>query len=77
MHDAQLTGTVTMTTAPTSERDEIAQLVRRIKDADVKLRSPQGVAIASSALAWAESWQLPMDVFQYFTVEETAPQSGR
>jgi len=77
MRNASLTGTVTMVKEPVNERDEIVRLVRRIKEADVKLRSPQGVAIASSALAWAESWQLPMDVFQYFTVEETAPQSGR
>ena len=76
MRNASLTGTVTMVKEPVNERDEIVRLVRRIKEADVKLRSPQGVAIASSALAWAESWQLPMDVFQYFTVEETAPQSG-
>jgi hypothetical protein len=77
MRNAPLAGTVTMVKEPVNERDEIVRLVRRIKEADVKLRSPQGVAIASSALAWAESWQLPMDVFQYFTVEETAPQSGR
>ena len=77
MGDAPLTGTVTMVNEPANECDEIVRLVRRIKEADVKLRSPQGVAIASSALAWAESWQLPMDVFQYFTVEETVPQSGR
>jgi hypothetical protein len=77
MRDAPLTGLVTMVSEPANERDEIVRLVRRIKEADVKLRSPQGVAIASSALAWAESWQLPMDVFQYFTVEETAPHSGR
>lgn len=58
-----------------AERDEISQLVMRLKQADLRHRSPpQAAANAPTAVAvaWAESWQLPREVHEFFTLETAA-----
>lgn len=53
------------------ERDEITQLVMRLKRADERQRSPRtGAAAPSPAAAeWAANWQLPREVHDYFMLE--------
>ena len=57
------------------ERDEIAALVARIKQADARQRTPLTSNAARPsvvALDWAENWQLPREVHEYFTIEKAA-----
>lgn len=59
------------------ERDEIADLVSRIKRADERARQPVQVSgssvvapvVKADDLQWAEDWQLPREVFDYFVLE--------
>jgi hypothetical protein len=53
------------------ERDEITQLVMRLKRADERQRSPRMGAAAPSPVAaeWAANWQLPREVHEYFMLE--------
>jgi hypothetical protein len=53
------------------ERDEITQLVMRLKRADERQRSPRLGATAPSPVAaeWAANWQLPREVHEYFMLE--------
>ncbi len=54
------------------ERDEIAAQVMRLKRADAALRAPQNPLRerpSAEAIAWAENWNLPREVFDYFTLE--------
>lgn len=57
-----------------AERDEIAALVARIKQADARQRSVVAPTTRPSvaALDWAEKWQLPREVHEYFTLETAA-----
>ncbi len=71
--------TVTLGRAPEplqgAERDEIAALVARIKQADARQRTPLTSNAARPsvvALDWAENWQLPREVHEYFTIEKAA-----
>jgi hypothetical protein len=56
------------------ERDELAAQVMRIRRADEANRTastsrharPQ---VKAEDIAWAESWNLPREVFDYFTLE--------
>ncbi len=57
-----------------AERDEIVDLVMRLKRADERTRTletskPQ---IAAADVQWAEDWQLPREVFDYFELEHAA-----
>jgi hypothetical protein len=53
------------------ERDEITQLVMRLKRADERQRTPRVGAAAPSPVAaeWAANWQLPREVHDYFMLE--------
>jgi hypothetical protein len=59
------------------ERDEIADMVSRIKQADARARQPvvQGPyapvapVVKNEDLQWASEWQLPKEMFDYFIVE--------
>ncbi len=55
------------------ERDEITQLVMRLKRADDRQRTPLRHTPAPSVAAqtWAEDWQLPREVHDYFTLESS------
>jgi hypothetical protein len=73
-----LKGKVTVATQPLvgTERDEITALVSRLKQADDNTRkattgvnSPQ---VQAADLKWAEDWQLPSEVFEYFVLERAA-----
>lgn len=63
-----------------TERDEIAAIVGRIKRADQMARQPRHaaphtaahVAVSDQDLKWAEDWQLPKEVFDYFILERAA-----
>ncbi|MCA3244685.1 MAG: hypothetical protein INF43_05225 [Alphaproteobacteria bacterium] len=58
-----------------TERDEISQLVLRLKQADLRHRSPPqtpAAAPTAAAVAWAEAWQLPREVHEFFTLETAA-----
>lgn len=68
---------VVTTTQPLvgAERDEIAAMVMRLKRADERARrteAPQANAIQAVDLKWAEDWQLPREVFDYFELEHAA-----
>lgn len=60
------------------ERDEIAQLVMRIKRADERSRKLEMVSdssrpvVSASDRQWAEDWKLPSEVFEYFELEHAA-----
>lgn len=72
-----LKGRVVMDAQPLvgRERDEITAMVSRIKRADERARSqPSTTQVAPAAPAaedvkWAEDWQLPREVFEYFVLE--------
>lgn len=59
------------------EKDEITELVSRIRLADERARNmahAPGVGVAvpvvkADDLKWAEDWQLPREVFDYFILE--------
>lgn len=57
------------------ERDEIADMVSRIKRADARQRQPVQGHVAAPPVAkaedlqWASEWQLPKEMFDYFIVE--------
>lgn len=55
------------------ERDEIADMVNRIKRADARARTPvQHLApppVKEEDEKWAQEWQLPKEVFEYFILE--------
>jgi hypothetical protein len=58
-----------------AERDEISQLVLRIKQADLRHRAAANHPAATSnpaALAWAQEWQLPQEVHEFFVLETAA-----
>ena len=68
---------VVMTTQPLvgAERDEIAAMVMRLKRADERTRQVETAAYAPMQavdLKWAEDWQLPREVFDYFELEHAA-----
>ncbi len=72
---------VTMGRAPEplqgAERDEIAALVARIKQADARQRTPHAAQANAhrpsvAAIEWAENWQLPREVHEYFVLETAA-----
>lgn len=61
-----------------TERDEIVELVMRIKRADERSRK---LELASDAgkpaptpteLKWADDWKLPSEVFEYFVLDQAA-----
>lgn len=59
-----------------AERDEIAELVSRIKQADARARQPAVSSpqpLVSPARAedeqWAEDWKLPREMLDYFILE--------
>ncbi len=56
-----------------AERDEISQLVQRLKQADLRHRTPvlesKLQAPSPTALAWAEAWSLPREVHDFFVLE--------
>ncbi len=55
-----------------AERDELTALVMRIKQADTRHRAPLAPAKnvpTAAAQQWAENWQLPREVHEYFTIE--------
>lgn len=56
------------------ERDEIVELVSRIKRADEKLQRPmtERKAVAEHDAKWAEDNQLPREFFEFFTLERVA-----
>jgi hypothetical protein len=56
------------------ERDELTAQVMRLKRAAEAMaqprHNPKTIATPSTAAQnWAESWQLPKEVFEYFTLE--------
>jgi len=77
-----LKGRVTKVAQPLlgAERDEISDLVSRIKRADEHNSRMPGAASPASAKPsvtqadkqWAEDWQLPSEVFEYFVLERAA-----
>jgi hypothetical protein len=57
------------------ERDEITAMVMRLKRADERTRrveSQPAVTVQAADLQWAEDWQLPREVFDYFELERAA-----
>lgn len=55
-----------------AERDEIAALVSRIKQADARQRTQPKINTPRptvAALDLAEKWQLPREVHEYFIIE--------
>jgi hypothetical protein len=60
------------------ERDEIAELVMRIKRADERSRKievmsdPRRPVVSASDRQWADDWKLPSEVFEYFELERAA-----
>lgn len=71
-------GRVTMAPQPLvgAERDELTALVMRLKTADERTRTTPSVNVAAPVraedLKWAEDWQLPREVFEYFVLEHSA-----
>lgn len=69
-------GKVIVSTQPLvgAERDEIAAMVMRLKRADERTRvtEPAQLAMQPADLKWAEDWQLPREVFDYFVLEHAA-----
>ncbi len=57
-----------------AERDEIAALVMRLKRADEKSRNLEASQpqVKAADIEWAEDWQLPREVFDYFELEHAA-----
>lgn len=57
-----------------AERDEIAAMVLRLKRADEKSRNLEASqpSVKAVDIAWAEDWQLPREVFDYFELEHAA-----
>lgn len=58
-----------------AERDEIAAMVMRLKRADERSRSVEVAPanqIQAADVKWAEDWQLPREVFDYFVLEHAA-----
>lgn len=58
-----------------AERDEIAAMVMRLKRADERSRQTDTAAapaIHTADLKWAEDWQLPREVLDYFELEHAA-----
>ncbi|MBI1309261.1 MAG: hypothetical protein GC129_05385 [Proteobacteria bacterium] len=59
-----------------AERDEITQLVSRIKSADARTRQPVApryavpAPVSQAETQWAEDWQLPKEVLDYFIIEQ-------
>lgn len=52
------------------EKDEITDLVSRIKRADQRWRTPSAAHVVPEQDAkWAADWQLPREVFDYFVIE--------
>lgn len=72
-----LKGRVVMDAQPLvgRERDEITAMVSRLKRADDRARTqPSSTQVAPSIppaddVKWAEEWQLPREVFEYFVLE--------
>lgn len=68
-------GTVTHTTTPLvgADRDELYQLVLRLKQADLRHRTPSTNKYLAApnpvAMAWAEDWNLPREVHDFFILE--------
>lgn len=56
------------------ERDEIANLVMRIKKADERARNLEASkpVIPAEDIQWAEDWKLPREVFEYFELDHAA-----
>jgi hypothetical protein len=57
------------------ERDEIEAMVQRLKRADLLRQQPTvsvAPAVMQADLQWAADWELPADVFEYFTIERMA-----
>lgn len=75
-----LKGKVTLAPQPLvgSERDEITALVSRLKQADANSRKAHTPTTADQPQVtaadrkWAEDWQLPSEVFEYFILERAA-----
>lgn len=71
-----LGGKVVMATQPLVgvERDEIAAMVMRLKRADERSRNVEAArpSVQAVDLQWAEEWQLPREVFDYFELEHAA-----
>lgn len=70
----QLEGKVVQTLVG-NDRDEITSLVMRLKKADERSRQPfhtAGAALPAEDIKWAEDWQLPREVFDYFTLDRDA-----
>ncbi len=60
-----------------AERDEISELVMRLKRADERVRRVEALpdrrpAPTSGELKWAEDWKLPREVLDYFELEQAA-----
>ncbi|RYG60974.1 MAG: hypothetical protein EON60_05215 [Alphaproteobacteria bacterium] len=57
-----------------AERDEIVDLVMRLKRADERTRSVEASRpqLQAADVEWAEDWQLPREVFDYFELEHAA-----
>ena len=57
-----------------AERDEIAAMVMRLKRADEKSRRMEASQpeVKAADIQWAEDWQLPREVFDYFELEHAA-----
>ncbi len=74
--NSSLGGKVVMAPQPLvgTERDEIAAMVMRLKRADERSRNlePSRPAVQAADLQWAEDWQLPREVFDYFELEHAA-----
>lgn len=58
-----------------AERDEITAMVMRLKRADERTRVSDANAqpqLQAADVKWAEDWQLPREVFDYFELEHAA-----
>lgn len=57
-----------------AERDEIAAMVMRLKRADERSRQVEAPVnpLQAADVKWAEEWQLPREVFDYFVLEHAA-----
>ena len=62
-----------------AERDEIAELVMRIKRADERSRKLEVQTaeeitpkVTAADRQWADDWQLPREVFEYFVLDRAA-----
>lgn len=55
------------------ERDEIAAQVSRLRQADARLTQPTAKnAVSSADRDWADGQNLPIEFFDYFTIQRTA-----